>query len=505
MKKTVTVNIGGIVFHIDEDAYEKLNLYLARIRENLSTEDGTDEILSDIESRIAEMFQEKITSNKSVITITDVQEVIEQLGEPEQFDETEASSSKRRKHSSYEEKTQKRLFRDPDDKYLAGVAGGLGAFLNLDPVWIRAAFVLFTFVYGFGPVLYIILWIVVPKATTTAERLEMRGEKVNISNIEKSIREELNEIRDNLKEFSQDTRESFKSRSKKNRSSDASKRLIRALAIAAGVILLVFAFSMLIGVISSVFLLPFTIYTSSGVLQFSIPEVLNVFLPSPVVSQMATAGLFLVIGIPVFWIFMMAIQLLFDLRPRLKALGIITLIFWLLGIGMVVFAGLSGVRNIMHHYNFEEDHQVEQITGDRIYLNMNEEMAGTYQLYEHSGNLNDWQVMWHEGEFKAAGIPTLNIRTANNDMTSMIISTEARGYSQQAAIEHTSSIDYNFRQQDSLLVFDPLFLYDQEDGWRNQKVQIELYVPADKTVVLPKELRRIMHVRWSTSVDTQVR
>ncbi|MFW5725671.1 MAG: PspC domain-containing protein [Bacteroidota bacterium] len=255
MKKTVTANISGVVFHIDEDAYDRLNLYLAQVRDHLSSEDGTDEILSDIESRIAEMFQEKLTAVKTVITIADVDDVISQLGEPEQYDDIEEKAGT--KKQNYKEREHRRLFRDPDDSYIAGVAGGLGLFFNLDPVWIRAAFILFTFFYGFGPILYLILWIVVPKARTTAEKLEMRGEKVNISNIERSIREELNELKENLKEFSKETRDTFNGKNKKkNKSEGGSNRhanLIRAFSIAAGIILLVISFSMILGILSSFF------------------------------------------------------------------------------------------------------------------------------------------------------------------------------------------------------------------------------------------------------------
>ncbi len=224
MKKTVTVNISGIVFHIDEDAYEKLNQYLARVRERLATEEGKDEILADIEIRIAEMFQSKLGNYKKVITISDVKEVMDQLGEPEQFEETGESAQQGFQSSYRGERTEKRLYRDPDDKYIAGVAGGLGAFFNIDPTWIRVAFVVFVFLYGFGPLLYLILWIVVPKARTTAERLEMRGEKINLSNIEKTIKEEINDLKTNFKEFSDEAKEHFK---KKDRSSPSGESRAR--------------------------------------------------------------------------------------------------------------------------------------------------------------------------------------------------------------------------------------------------------------------------------------
>jgi phage shock protein PspC (stress-responsive transcriptional regulator) len=208
MKKTLTANISGIVFHIDEDAYEKLNFYLENVRRHFTSEEGCQEILSDLESRIAEMLQDKISSSKQVITLEDINQVIMQLGDPGQIkgEETPGGSSE----SYYSYRTQKRLYRDPDNKYLGGVSGGLGAFWNVDPTWIRVAFVVFTFIYGFGPLLYIILWIVVPKARTTAEKLEMRGERVNISNIERSIKEELNDLKKNIKDLSKEARENLK-------------------------------------------------------------------------------------------------------------------------------------------------------------------------------------------------------------------------------------------------------------------------------------------------------
>ena len=101
---------------------------------------------------------------------------------------------------------------DPDDKYIGGVCGGLGAFFQIDPTWVRIIFLIGIFA-GFGILLYLILWIVIPKAHTTAEKLEMRGERVNLSNIEKSIKEDLQDIKNNLKDISEETRDAFKKKS----------------------------------------------------------------------------------------------------------------------------------------------------------------------------------------------------------------------------------------------------------------------------------------------------
>jgi len=189
MKKTFTVNIRGIVFHIDEDAYEVLNDYLQSIKQYFAKTEGGDEIISDIETRIAEMLRNSIGDEKQVITLDDIEKVIEVIGQPSEFGgEPEDETAWQQK--SEKSKTIKRLYRNPDRSILGGVCGGLGAYFHTDPVWFRLAFVIFS-LPGLGTplLIYVILWIVIPEARTVAEKLQMKGEKVNISNIEKSIRE----------------------------------------------------------------------------------------------------------------------------------------------------------------------------------------------------------------------------------------------------------------------------------------------------------------------------
>ena len=203
MKKTLTANINGIVFHIDEDAYYKLSRYLERIKAHFKHEHGGEEIVAGIEGRIAEMFQERKKSHQQVVNIEDVKEVISQLGEPAEMSGDQDDRNERRETNDYAEETApKQLFRDPDNKYIGGVCSGLAAYFNIDPTWVRLVFVLLIFAAGSTILAYIILWIVIPKAITTADRLSMRGERINISNIEKSIREDLRDIKRNLEDLS---------------------------------------------------------------------------------------------------------------------------------------------------------------------------------------------------------------------------------------------------------------------------------------------------------------
>ncbi|HET7733384.1 MAG TPA: PspC domain-containing protein, partial [Paludibacter sp.] len=144
MKKTLTVNLNNIVFHIDDDAYEMLQTYLHEIADHFQSEDEKKEIMTDIEARIAELFTEKLQKNKNVVNLVDVQEVIEIMGKPSQYtdeeEEQEAAKGERKTQHS------RRFYRDPENAILGGIAGGLAAYFNIDVTWIRIILVALVFV-----------------------------------------------------------------------------------------------------------------------------------------------------------------------------------------------------------------------------------------------------------------------------------------------------------------------------------------------------------------------
>ena len=194
MNKTININLGGIFFHIDETAYQRLKRYLDAIRKSLSDDpQGREEIITDIESRISELLSERIKDARQVVSDSDIEEIIAVMGQPEDymvdeelFNEGASGSKSYSKNTSY----TKKLFRDGDDKFLGGVSSGIGHYIGIDAIWIRLLWLVLAFGYGVGFVVYFILWILLPEAKTTAEKLQMEGEPVNITNIERKIREE---------------------------------------------------------------------------------------------------------------------------------------------------------------------------------------------------------------------------------------------------------------------------------------------------------------------------
>ncbi|MBU8893004.1 MAG: PspC domain-containing protein [Bacteroidales bacterium] len=205
MKTTITINLGGIVFHIDDDAYEILNTYLIAIEKQFLSEDERTEVMSDIEARLSELFTETLGEKRDVIMKQDVSTVIEIMGEPEDFMDDEAAKESARstdrgyKRKRMHYKTAKRLYRDPDNRVLGGVCGGLSAYFNTDPIVFRIIFILIALGMGSGLIIYIILWIAIPEANTTAQKLEMRGEPITIENIKKAVRDEFENVKRNMK------------------------------------------------------------------------------------------------------------------------------------------------------------------------------------------------------------------------------------------------------------------------------------------------------------------
>ena len=179
MKKTYTINLSGKIFHIDEDALEKLQEYINTLKTYYTREEDGNEIMDDIENRIGELFTENLKGQfREVITLEDVDQVIATMGTPDDIiDEDEQPRKSAPKQA-------KKLYRNPDNKVLGGVAGGLAAYWGISPLLIRIGFVLLSFYYGIFIIVYIILWIAVPKAKTTKQKLEMKGENINVSNIE---------------------------------------------------------------------------------------------------------------------------------------------------------------------------------------------------------------------------------------------------------------------------------------------------------------------------------
>ncbi|MGM9782070.1 MAG: GIN domain-containing protein [Paludibacteraceae bacterium] len=184
MKKTLTINLNGIVFNIDDDAYETLSAYLNELEKHFA-DDEREEIIKDIEDRIAELFTERM-HGRNVVDASDVASVIETMGQPNQFDDEAAEPNAGATASKSSQRKFRKFYRDGDDRLIGGVAAGLAAYIGWDTTLVRILLLLLLlFSAGWTLLFYILLWIIVPEAKTTAQRLEMQGIEPNLENIKK--------------------------------------------------------------------------------------------------------------------------------------------------------------------------------------------------------------------------------------------------------------------------------------------------------------------------------
>src|ERR1044071_6490245 len=171
MKKIININLSGRVIPIEDSAYEKLQVYIESLRRYFANEEGRDEIINDIESRIAELMSEKIRKGSAAITDEDVNEIIASMGRPEDFDaeaaETASATSTQNTQQEYSsaqtKRRRRRLYRDSSDKFIGGVCSGIANYLNTDPAIVRILFAIITFGgFGLGFLVYILLWMFLP-------------------------------------------------------------------------------------------------------------------------------------------------------------------------------------------------------------------------------------------------------------------------------------------------------------------------------------------------------
>lgn len=328
MKKTLTVNLGGTVFHIDEDAYRLLDNYLSNLKLHFRRQAGADEIVNDIELRISELFSEKLTAGSQVITIADVEEVINRMGRPEEM-ETSTEEEKTSSSSSYNT-TRRRLYRNPDDKMLGGVIGGLSVYLGWDPTWFRLIFV-FCAIFGFKFLipLYIICWVVIPEARTAAEKLNMRGEAVTVENIGKTVTDGFERVANNVNDYVRSDRP----RTSMQRAGDTLLMIVGwflkiclvIFAIVCSPVLFVFGI-----VFVALLFAAIVVAISGGAALISLFPAFDFVLPTSPLSAivMYIAGI-LVMGIPLVSIIFAIFRPVFNWQPMVSGLKWTLLILWI--------------------------------------------------------------------------------------------------------------------------------------------------------------------------------
>ncbi len=495
MKKTLTINLGGSVFHLEEDAFEKLQDYLQRLNSYFVGQAGGQEILQDIESRIAELLQEKISQGQEAVTIDWVDEVIQRMGKPEDFMDPEQAENDLTSNAGIKsEKTKKRMYRDCENRVLGGVCSGMGAYLNIDPVFIRILFVLLVFIgAGISVIVYLILWIVVPEALTTAQRLEMRGEEATITNIQKTIQEEVQEVQKSFSNFSKsDTAQKMKE--VVNMTGQNLIQVFKGLGKAAGVVF--GSLLILIGFVGFVTFLVSMAVGNSVVQSNSLglnPEVdlsgLLSFMVSPGLVSVSILLLVLLIGIPLLAILFIGTKLVFMYKTNTKLIGLGAFGIWLVALFSMIAITAGQVSNFSQKSTVSSGKLINCPTCKTLFIDLGNapEKIDT----EKNVRFEDFTLVTLEGEKVLAGNPRLQIEATDATEFSVTVKKTSRGKNTDEVQKNLENIQYHVESTDSTLVLDPYFTIGNQSQWRNQEVQITLKVPTGKSVHLDKNLDQL--------------
>jgi phage shock protein PspC (stress-responsive transcriptional regulator) len=502
MNKTVNINLAGIFFHIDEDAYLKLQRYLEAIKRSFTDSQGRNEIIADIEARIAELFNERVEDEKQVIGTKEVDEVITIMGQPEDYmvdEEIFEDEPKKRSTSS----SSRKLYRDTENAYIGGVSAGLSHYFDIDPLWIRIAWVVLFFGFGTGILVYILLWILMPAAESTSEKLAMSGKPVNITNIEEKVKEGFGNVKESIDEVADRVsnadygKAGNKVRNTSRSFFDALGNVIlfffKIVAKFIGIILMIVGASTLIGLIVGLL--------SAGVadiLHFPGVDFADAVNSTSLPIWLVSILVLFAVGIPFFYIFILGLKILVNNLRSLGRVAHFTLLaLWLASIVTLAIFAAKEVAEYSREGNFTETIELNVKANDTLKVKMvNNDL---YSRSDFRGN--DFDIVFDENDQK--NIYSSNVRfilrSTSDSIATLRIEKNARGRSYQNARERASAIEYNHSLDNGELLLDNYFLTDFENKFRDQDVRITLYMP-EGSIIYAEENTKYQR-RWRYTYD----
>lgn len=488
MNKTININLGGIYFHIDEIAYEKLRRYLDAINASLSSDPyGKDEIIADIEARISELLSEKIKDNRQVINEQHVDDIIKVMGQPEDysFDEELFNSNTTTSSSS----PSKKLFRDGDDKILGGVSSGLGHYFGIDAIWFRIMWIVLVFGGGFGFLGYILFWILVPEAKTTAEKLQMKGEVVNLSNIERKIKEEFKEMGDRIKgtDYS-------KAKSGAQDIVDTLGKILGTFFMVVGkfigVLIIIIATAVILGLVVGGFSLGTFEMMGFGS-EFA--EYPPFFFKSTLPVWLLITFIFTAIGVPFVFLFMLGLRIISNNAKIIGKTFKLTLLgLWIVSILGLIYSGIEYSTHTAYDGFNTTNHDLPFVLTDTLKIKMvgNDMYADSKKLRKRHG----FEIVVDKGTEKLYSSKIkLDFEKSDTEMAYIKIRKEAEGKTRSSANEFAEQIEYKFNLEDKNLQLDGYFLSNLENIYQSQEVELTIYLPVNSYIYLDKSTKTYLY------------
>ncbi len=475
MDKTYNISLGGFAFMIDEVAYNSLKRYLSDIKVSLRNSPGVDEIIYDVEYRMAELLRQKMMG-REVVNPSDVAFLVETMGQPEDFyneefldDEPSAGSGGR----TYTKSGigVKKLFRDPDDKMLGGVCSGIAHYIGVDAVWVRLFLVLMPFLdfiflgisTGMLIFTYIILWLIIPLAKTTSDKLQMRGEPVNVDSIKDFFGNSPENIRENVKDFGNDAR-----RVAQNSGSvigDVLKLLVKIMAAIFIFFLLMTALILLIACMVAIF--------GIGIAGISLNSYLAYLFEGSWEQIVAYVSLAMVMIIPAVILILIAVRLISSRYKVPKFIAYTLPILWVLGVLGIMAVSVFTLRDFQRTSSITETVNIP--------TNANTIIVQREDDYDDFDFDDIFQIK--EGEFAVPVDDDLTLKKSTTGHPYIELKITGKGRTEAKAANNLKGVSYNYAVEDSLIRLDNFLFLKEGQRWRKQDVKTTLYLPEGKNII----------------------
>ena len=475
MNKTISINLGGFFFHIDEDAYQKLSRYFDAVKRSLSA-DGRDEIMKDIESRIAELFQERLKNDKQVVGLTEIEEVISIMGQPEDYKiDDEKSTYQSSSSSTNFYYPSKRLYRDKENGMLGGVMAGLGHYLGIDTLWLRIIMVILFFGFGTGLFVYIVLWILVPEAVTTTQKLEMKGEPITISNIEKKVKEGFDDI---TSKFSNIDHEKIANTAKSGATrigSTIEEVITTIFKVFAKIIGAFIVFFSGMGLLAIIILSIIMIFSSTMPDNYILN---NIQTPIGLETPLWAQGMLLLLGfgIPLFFLLILGLKLIVNnLRSIGNYVKYSLLAVWLIAVGIIISLGINEASQLAFEGKSVQKEVITIAPTDTLKIKFkNNDFYSKNNYRDH-----DFKITQDEADNEIIYSNNVSIEVKYTDEATpyMLIEKLANGKSTSQAKKRAEKIKYEYKIEGNTIILDNYLLTAVENKFRGQEVEIYLYLP----------------------------
>jgi phage shock protein PspC (stress-responsive transcriptional regulator) len=490
MDKTININIAGSLFQIDEEAFRILRDYLQAINNRFRNVQGGHETIEDIELRIAEILQSQ-KGLAGVITKENIESMISIMGKPEDFDLNEPEPEVFGYTSQ-----RKRMYRNPDDTIISGVCGGIGAYLNTDPVLFRILFVLFTIFFGVGFFVYIALWIALPSAITDTQKREMFGgsyhsmqkQNVQINNSYGSSAPLYTAGYNTTSRIGNAFNEVFRAMGR------VCFIILRIFLIVFGVILVLTGFLTILSfVLIFIFKYPGAFSTDAFDMHLVyFPDFLN-YIVNPAVAPWIIALTLIALILPMLALIYWGIKMIFWFRAKDGVFSLVGFVLWVMTVAILAIIlfneGISFAET-----SKSSSQKILSVSPDTLYIVADKKVSDLKYEKEISLKEEGYTVFINDVKRELYIRPHLNVNRSDEDITKVEVRKRSSGRNEYDAQKRTEGLLYNYSVNGDTLVLDEYFTIPSGRKWSADNVGINLYIPEGTVLKFDSASENLLHV-----------